>query len=171
MRNTWLKWLLGLGVIGVAVGVVTQLNFSDNLVYFYTPQEATAKAAELQAKSIKIGGMIMPGTVQWDAKNLDLAFTMTDLKGIDIAVTHKGIKPDMFKEGQGVVVEGKLDASGKHMVASKLMVKHSEEYKKPGDEHGSMNKALLEDSLFKGEANSASPAAATMPTPDVGTVP
>lgn len=149
MRNSWLKWLVGLGVIGVAIGVVSQLNFGDNLVYFYTPQEASAKAAELQEKSIKIGGMIMPGTVQWDAKSLDLAFTMTDLKGTDIAVTHKGVKPDMFKEGQGVVVEGKLDTSGKHMVASKLMVKHSEEYKKPGEDHGSMNKALLEESMFK----------------------
>ena len=54
----------------------------------------------------------------------------------------------MFKEGQGVVVEGRIDETGKVMISKSLMVKHSEEYKKP-DDHSSMNKALLEESLFK----------------------
>ncbi|MGE0174513.1 MAG: cytochrome c maturation protein CcmE [Oligoflexales bacterium] len=145
-----LKWLLVVGVIAVAGLAISKLNFGDNLVYFYTPQEAVAKAAELSAKKIRVGAMVKPGTVQWDPQSLQLAFTATDLKGSEIAVSHRGIKPDLFKEGQGVVMEGRIEASGTKFTSTNLMVKHSEEYKKP-DDHGSMDKALLEESLFKGQ--------------------
>ena len=62
-----------------------------------------------------------------------------------------GTPPDMFKEGQGVVVEGRISTDGQSLAARNLMVKHSEEYKKPGAEHSSMDKELLEKSLFKGQ--------------------
>lgn len=150
VTSSSLKWLGLGGAILVAALVVANLNFGDNLVYFYTPKEAVEKAQSLAAKSVKVGGMIKPGSVQWNAEHLDLAFVITDLKGTEIDVTHKGVKPDMFQEGQGVVVEGRLDPSGKSIVARKLMVKHSEEYKATGD-HSTMNKALIEDAMFKGE--------------------
>ena len=72
------------------------------------------------------------------------------MKGSEIKISHNGTPPDMFKENQGVVVEGRLSPDGKSMVAKRLMVKHSEEYKKPED-HSTMNKALLEESIFKNE--------------------
>jgi len=143
-----LKWVIGGSVIVGTIAVLASLNLGNNLVYFYTPVEARAQASTLADKTIKVGGMVKPGTVEWKADILSLKFTMTDNQGNDIQVSHTGTPPDMFKEGQGVVVEGRLDAAGQVMTGKHLMVKHSEEYKKPGD-HSEMNKALLEKSLFK----------------------
>jgi cytochrome c-type biogenesis protein CcmE len=117
-------------------------------VYFYTPQEAFAKAADINDKTIKVGGMVKAGTVVWKPEDLALDFVMTDMQGVDIEVSHKGTPPDMFKENAGVVVEGRIEADGKKMVSQRLMVKHSEEYKTP-DSHHSVDKELLEKSIFK----------------------
>ncbi len=145
-----LKWLVGGGIIAVAVAAISTLNFGTSVVYFYTPAEAVTKATELSAKTIKVGALVKPGSVQWEPEALNLNFMLTDLKGNEIAVSHHGTPPDMFKENQGVVVEGRIDGGGKNFVATNLMVKHSEEYKKP-DDHASMDKMLLEKSIFKGE--------------------
>lgn len=141
-----------IGGLAIAGGIVafSMMNLGSNIVYFYTPEEAFTKFTELQSKVVKVGGMVEAGTVVWKAEELHLAFAMTDLKGHRISVNHKGTPPDMFKEGQGVVVEGKLADGGQKMESRKLMVKHSEEYKKPGD-HSTMNKALLDDAMFKSQ--------------------
>jgi len=143
------RWIIGGVIIASSVIGFSLLNLGDNLVYFYTPAEAAEKHSELESKIIKVGGMVKPGTVAWNAEQLELRFTMTDLKDHEIQVEHKGTPPDLFKEGQGVVVEGRLIDVGHRMVSHKLMVKHSEEYKKTGD-HSTMNKALLEESIYKG---------------------
>jgi cytochrome c-type biogenesis protein CcmE len=143
-----LKWIVGGAVILVAGLAVSNLQFGDNVVYFYTPQEAYAKAADIDTKTIKVGGMVKAGTVQWKPEDLALNFVMTDMQGTDIEVSHKGTPPDMFKENSGVVVEGRIEADGKKMVSQRLMVKHSEEYKKPDAQH-SVDKELLEKSIFK----------------------
>jgi cytochrome c-type biogenesis protein CcmE len=144
------KWVVGGSIIIAAVIAMTFLNLGDNLVYFYTPVEAVAKAAELEGQNIKVGGMVKEDTVQWEAEQLSLKFVMTDMQGNEINVSHKGTPPDMFKQGQGVVVEGRLANNGKDMISRNLMVKHSEEYKKPDATH-SMDKELLQKSLFKGQ--------------------
>lgn len=143
-----LKWIVGGAVILVAALAVTNLQFGDNVVYFYTPQEAFAKAADINDKTIKVGGMVKSGTVVWKPEDLALNFVMTDMQGIDIEVSHKGTPPDMFKENAGVVVEGRIESDGKKMVSQRLMVKHSEEYKTPDAQH-SVDKELLEKSIFK----------------------
>lgn len=148
-RNSSLRWLIGGGVVVAAISAISFLELGEQLVYFYTPSEAQAKALELDGKNIKVGGMVKPGTVDWKPETLALNFVMSDLNGHEIAVAHKGTPPDMFKQGQGVVVEGRITGDGKQMTSKALMVKHSEEYKKPANEHESMNKALLEKSLFK----------------------
>lgn len=142
------KWLIGGIVIAASVITVSFASLQENLVYFYTPTEATAKAAELSAQTIKVGGLVKPDSVNWKPEELSLSFVITDPNGNDIDVKHKGTPPDMFKEGQGVVVEGRIDESGRTIISRNLMVKHSEEYKKP-DDHSSMNKALIEQSMFK----------------------
>ena len=110
------------------------------------------KAPEIQDKTIKVGGMVKTGSVNWDPESLKLEFILSNLKGVDIAVTHVGTPPDMFKENQGVVVEGKLaDDKASAMTSKKLMVKHSEEYKVPEAHQKSQEKELLEKSIFKGE--------------------
>lgn len=154
-----LKWIIGGIVIASAVISVSFLNLGDNLVYFYTPGEAQAKAVELDGKNVKVGGMVKGGSVQWVPEQLSLSFVMTDMKGADIRVQHTGTPPDMFKENSGVVVEGRLTDGGQLMIAKNLMVKHSEEYKKPGD-HTTMDKALLEKSLFKDQGQAPAPAPA-----------
>ena len=146
------KWMIGIGIIAIAVIAVATTQLSSNIVYFFTPEEAQAKASEITGQNIKVGGMVVPGSVAWKAEALDLAFTISDLKGHEIHIQHKGTPPDMFKEGQGVVVEGSIANDGKSMTSRKLMVKHSEEYKKPGSHSGDVNKELLEKSLFKEQA-------------------
>lgn len=143
-----MKWIVGGGVILVAALAVTNLNFGDNVVYFYTPDEAQAKAAEIDTKTIKVGGMVKAGTVVWKAEELFLEFVISDLKGHEIKIAHKGNPPDMFKENSGVVVEGHISKDGQSMVSQKLMVKHSEEYKAPDATH-STDKQLIEKSMFK----------------------
>jgi cytochrome c-type biogenesis protein CcmE len=154
-RSRSKKWIIGISVIAVAVIAIALTQLSSNVVYFYTPDEAQAKAAEIGDKTIKVGGMVLVGSVVWEAQNLDLKFKISDLKGHEISVRHKGTPPDMFKEGQGVVVEGTLASNGSEMNSRKLMVKHSEEYKKPGSHSESINKELLEKSIFGQEGNSS----------------
>jgi cytochrome c-type biogenesis protein CcmE len=153
MKSKSTKWMIGIVIIAVAIISIALTQLSSNVVYFFTPDEAQAKAAELSDQNIKVGGMVVPGSVEWTAEALDLAFTISDLKGHEIKIRHKGTPPDMFKEGQGVVVEGIIANDGKSMTSRKLMVKHSEEYKKPGSHSGDLSKELLEKSLFKDQTS------------------
>lgn len=153
MKSKSTKWMIGIVIIAIAIISIALTQLSSNVVYFFTPDEAQAKAAELSDQTIKVGGMVVPGSVEWKAEALDLAFTISDLKGHEIKIRHKGTPPDMFKEGQGVVVEGTIANDGKSMTSRKLMVKHSEEYKKPGSHSGDLSKELLEKSLFKDQTS------------------
>ena len=151
---TWLqkriatKWVIGGGIVLAAIIVMSLLSINANSVYFFTPDEAVAQASDLQEKKIKVGGMVQPGSRDWTPKDLDLKFTLTDFKGHDIKVAYKGTPPDMFKEGSGVVVEGHIAQDGKSFVAQTLLVKHSEEYKKPDEGH-SYDKELIKESMLK----------------------
>jgi len=149
-RKSNKKWVIGGTVIIIAIIASTFLNLGKNIIYFYTPSEAVAQANDLSEKTIKVGGMVKDGSVEWKAEQLSLKFVMTDMKGLDIAVQHKGTPPDMFKEGQGVVVEGRITDDGKNLISRNLMVKHSEEYKQPDGTMG-MDRELLQKSLFKNE--------------------
>jgi cytochrome c-type biogenesis protein CcmE len=147
-KSSKLSWLIGGGVVAVAALSTYFISMPGTMVYFFTPDEALAKASELEGKTVRIGGMVKTGTVKQQPEVPLVTFTLWDMKGSEIAVSYKGLAPDMFKESQGVVVEGRIDKSGQTMLAQNLLVKHSEEYKKPSD-HSTMNKALLEKSLFK----------------------
>jgi cytochrome c-type biogenesis protein CcmE len=149
-HQTKMKWLIGGVVMAMAVAVISMLSLGDNVVYFYTPDEAFEKAGELQSKIIKVGGMVKAGTVEWQAEDLALSFIVTDFKDHEITVKHTGTPPDMFKENSGVVVEGRIASDGKSMTSHRLMVKHSEEYVTPDTNH-SIDKELLKKSIFKEE--------------------
>lgn len=151
-RSKSTKWLVGISLIAVAVIAIAMTQISSNTVYFYTPDEAQAQASSLSSQNIKVAGMVIAGSREWDAASLKLAFTITDLKNHDIRVKYNGPPPDMFKEGQGVVVEGTISNDGQSFAARTLMVKHSEEYKKPSAGGSNMNKELLEKSLFKDQS-------------------
>ena len=95
-------------------------------VFFYTPAEVLASPAEFEDKTIRIGALVEQGSVDWNAQAIQLSFKITEDGAKSIPVYYAGVKPDLFREGQGVVVEGKM--KGSRFEASQLLVKHSEEY-------------------------------------------
>ena len=145
MKKT--KWIIGSLVIVAVIVVLSLLKLGDSIVYFYTPKEVFAADLDVRGKNIKIGGMVKVGSVQKDIENQRLTFTMTDVKGHDIVVQHRGTPPDLFKEGQGVVAEGYFDLPKKTLQSHTLMVKHSEEYRVPHDPE-IQNKELLIKSIL-----------------------
>jgi len=149
MNSKQLKWFIGGGVILVAFAILMTLNMGDGLVFFFTPSEAYAKGATIENKTVRVAGMVQAGSKKWDSKTLDLKFTLTDFKGHDYHVSHYGSPPDLFKENQGVIVEGLVNNTQKVIQSKKLMVKHSEEYRVPKDH--SLDKEMLQKSIFKGE--------------------
>lgn len=142
------KWMIGVLVIGATILGLSFLTLSVNTVYFYTPAEAKEQSRDLYTKTVQVGGMVQAGSVDWSPKELMLKFMLTDYQGNDIRIAYNGTAPDMFKEGQGVIVEGRLDESGASMTGQRLFVKHSEEYQAPDEMH-SMDKELLKKSIFK----------------------
>lgn len=119
-------------VIGLSgFGYLMYGGIGDNLVYFVTPGELLARGADAYDRPIRLGGQVVPGTVRWNAEELDLRFTLQDEDGV-IDVQSRKSPPAMFREGQGVIVEGRLNRSGV-FESSNLMVKHSNEYRPPED--------------------------------------
>ncbi|GAB0058305.1 Cytochrome c-type biogenesis protein CcmE [Candidatus Magnetaquicoccaceae bacterium FCR-1] len=112
-------------VIG-SLGALVLSSFTGALVYFHTPTEALAKQPELNGKKIRIGGMVQAGTLTREAGTLKIRFLVTDGKG-QIPVRYEGIVPDLFREGQGVVVEGTWK-NGQDFPADTILAKHSEDY-------------------------------------------
>jgi cytochrome c-type biogenesis protein CcmE len=104
-------------------------NIGGNLVYFVTPGELLAKGSDAYDRPIRLGGQVVAGTVRWNADDLDLRFTLQDEDG-SIEVHSRKAPPAMFREGQGVIVEGRLNRSGV-FESSSVMVKHSNEYRPP----------------------------------------
>lgn len=140
-------WVLGGGA--VILGVFAWLLFGGlekNMVFFLTPRELLAKGTEGVGVPVRLGGQVKPGSVKWDAQARDLRFTVTDGGG-EIPVRSTGAPPQMFRDGMGVVVEGRVGAGGV-FEASNLMVKHSNEYRapKPGEEAHEKYKTLIQQS-------------------------
>jgi cytochrome c-type biogenesis protein CcmE len=139
------KWgaLAAVGVLVIAFGWLIYGGLDSNVVYFLTPKELLAKGAEGYDKPMRLGGQVKPGSVVWDEQKLDLRFAVTDGTG-EIKVQSKGAPPQMFKDGQGVVVEGRYGHDGVFKSTS-VMVKHSNEYKAPakGERPSDMYKSLM----------------------------
>jgi cytochrome c-type biogenesis protein CcmE len=104
------------------------INFKNNLVFFYSPSEL--KTAHISKnKTIRIGGMIENGSVQ-NLPNSVLEFTITDFEQ-SVKIRYQGIKPDLFREGQGTVAKGIWDNENNIFIASELLTKHDEKYMPP----------------------------------------
>jgi len=121
-RRRLLALVVGLGLLGTATALVLAA-FNDNLVFFYSPSDLTAKHVA-EGRRIRIGGLVAAGSVARDGKRLD--FRITDGEST-VPVTYSGVVPDLFREGQGVVVEGKLDRAGL-IEADSVLAKHDENY-------------------------------------------
>lgn len=124
------KRLLLLAASLLALGSAAALvlaAFQKNMVFFYSPAQVAAGDAP-QHRSFRIGGMVQKGSVQRDADGLSVQFIVTDLART-IPVRYKGILPDLFREGKGVVAQGRL--AGGLFVADEVLAKHDENYMPP----------------------------------------
>ncbi|MGY9005916.1 MAG: cytochrome c maturation protein CcmE [Alphaproteobacteria bacterium] len=117
-------------ILGLSVTLILNA-FRDSLVFFYTPSDivGTTKKPVPQDRMIRIGGLVEEGSVK-KTKNAGVSFAITDLSN-RIAVRYQGILPDLFREGQGVVTQGKFgpDQGGNKMfIAHEVLAKHDENY-------------------------------------------
>jgi cytochrome c-type biogenesis protein CcmE len=116
-------------VIGLSAATLLVLNaFRSNLVFFHTPSEVIAGKVPTNT-TVRIGGLVENGSVQRSADSLQVSFAVTDLSN-SVRVSYQGILPDLFREGQGVVVQGRMQ-SGRGFVADQVLAKHDEKYMPP----------------------------------------
>jgi cytochrome c-type biogenesis protein CcmE len=121
-------WIVsGLAALGVASALVLNA-FQSNLVFFFTPSQVVSKEAP-QGRSFRIGGLVEAGSVVRDKDALTVRFRVTDTAKT-IPVTYTGILPDLFREGKGVVAQGKLGPDGVFH-ANEVLAKHDENYMPP----------------------------------------
>jgi len=124
-------------VVLVGLGLATSLvmyALRSNIDLFYTPSEVLNGKGENHEKPepgqrLRVGGMVMPGSVKRDPKTLQVFFKLYDAKGV-ISVSYLGILPDLFREGQGVVAQGVLE-DGNLVNAKEVLAKHDEKYTPP----------------------------------------
>ncbi len=123
--------IIGGGLVAVGIAAALVLNaLNSNIALYVTPSEVAAGKAP-KGQAFRIGGMVKDGSLKRD--NLTVYFTMTDMVK-DIPVAYTGILPDLFKEGKGAVVQGRLGADGL-FTASEVLAKHDENYMPPQAKH------------------------------------
>ncbi|MBI5925956.1 MAG: cytochrome c maturation protein CcmE [Aquabacterium sp.] len=115
----------GLAILGIAAALVLNA-FQKNLVFFFTPSQIVAKEAPLD-RTFRLGGLVEKGSVTRDGVMVNFVVTDTFRK---VPVRYQGILPDLFKEGKGVVAQGKLGTDGV-FVAQEVLAKHDENYMPP----------------------------------------
>jgi cytochrome c-type biogenesis protein CcmE len=125
--------LIGAGLCALAIATALVLNaFRSNLVFFFTPSQVAAQEAPM-GRTFRIGGMVEAGSLRREPDGLTVHFTVTDTARA-IPVVYRGILPDLFKEGKGVVAQGRLAPDGQ-FTASEVLAKHDENYMPPEAAH------------------------------------
>jgi len=130
--------VIGIGVVILALIVTLVLNaFKSNLVFFFTPTQISQGQAP-KGQAFRVGGMVKEGSL----KQIDLSheFLVTDNEE-DVRVVYKGLLPDLFKEGKGVVAQGAIGDNGV-FIASQVLAKHDENYMPP-EAMAAMDQAAL----------------------------
>jgi len=137
-------WLVGAGLSALfaAAGLVLTA-FEDSIVFFYSPTDLTQQTLPPD-RHFRLGGLVEEGSVARQADGVTIAFRVTDTANV-VPVTFRGLLPDLFREGQGVVAEGALDARGT-FVATEVLAKHDESYMPP-----EVADALKKAGQWKGE--------------------
>jgi len=125
--------LIAGGVAALAITAALVLNaFQSNLVFFFSPSQIAAGEAP-RDRAFRIGGLVQVGSVKRSQEGITVTFVVTDTAK-DIAVSYAGILPDLFREGKGVVAQGKLGADGVFR-ANEVLAKHDENYMPPDAQH------------------------------------
>jgi cytochrome c-type biogenesis protein CcmE len=150
-RKSRMPLILGALVIVAAFGYLLYGGISKNLTWDMTPNQLLAQGVKAYDRPIRLGGQVVPGSIVKDPDNAGLAFRVRDVTaGPEISVHSRGLPTAMFREGIGVVVEGKYTRDNGTPVfhATTLMVKHSNEYKPPTGAHPKASdsyKSLIEN--------------------------
>jgi cytochrome c-type biogenesis protein CcmE len=138
--------IIGAAVVLGAFGWMLYGGLGKNVVFFLTPKELLAKGTQGYDVPVRLGGQVKPGSVKWNDQTLDLRFAIVD-GSAEVVVHSRGAPPQMFRDGMGVVLEGRF---GRDSVfdATNLMVKHSNEYRapKPGQQPQEMYHTLIKGS-------------------------
>ncbi len=121
--------LIALMLAGVGVGVGFALkSLDENIMFFFTPTEVVAGKAP-KNKLFRMGGMVVNGSVDRPGDGLTVKFDLTDNEK-QVTVRYAGILPDLFREGQGIIANGRLDDGGE-FIAEDVLAKHDENYMPP----------------------------------------
>ena len=139
----------GLAVLGLVVALVLNA-FQSNLVFFFSPTQVAAGEAP-KGKAFRVGGLVGEKSIRREADGVTINFVITDTEK-EVLVRYKGILPDLFREGQGIVALGKLNAQGV-VVADEVLAKHDEKYMPP-----EVTKALNESGQSAPVPGNAAPA-------------
>lgn len=135
----------GIAALGVAAALVLNA-FEKNLVFFFTPSQVVANEAPRE-RPFRVGGMVVPGSVARAADGVTVRFVVTDTAE-NIPVVYKGLLPDLFREGKGVVTQGSLRSDGV-FVASEVLAKHDENYS-PREAEEAVKKAQERQAAARG---------------------
>ena len=120
-------------VAGAGLALVAFGNIGENLVYYWRPSEMLSQGEKAYGPTIRLGGQVQPGSVQWNEQHTTLHFRVMDSEkpgAATVLVRTTEVPPQMFRERIGVVVEGTFDKS-QVFQGSRLMVNHSNEYRAP----------------------------------------
>jgi cytochrome c-type biogenesis protein CcmE len=120
------RFIIGGLIILAALSYIIYGGMEQAIVYFVTPSELKAREKLSADKFLRMGGMVVTGSLQKDVKNLTYRFDLTD-GSTSFPVFFRGVPPDLFTEGKGAVVEGRVGADGVFQ-ATTIMAKHAEEY-------------------------------------------
>jgi len=118
--------ILSIALIISGIGYLALGNFGKNLVYFFTPSEVASLTQDYFGRKVRVGGLVVPGSLRVVPNSLKMTFELTD-GAATIPVSFEGIPPDLFKEGQGAVLEGYWDEA-RQFHSNLIMAKHSEDY-------------------------------------------
>ena len=142
--------LLAVITVLVALGVMAYLAFGgigENLVYYWSPSELKEAGGKAYGASVRLGGLVEPGSIERQEDGLTMRFAVTDGQ-TSVPVIAETVPPAMFREGIGVVVEGTMVREG-HFQTQRLMVKHDNEYRAPEDFKQEDMKDLMKSLQFE----------------------
>jgi cytochrome c-type biogenesis protein CcmE len=133
----------GVSALGIAAALVLNA-FESNMVFFFSPSQVAANEAP-RGKSFRIGGLVEEGSIKRQSDGVTVNFVVTDTAKV-IPVVYTGILPDLFKEGKGVVAQGKLSADGVFR-ADEVLAKHDENYMPP-EAAGALEQARIQKTVM-----------------------
>lgn len=141
MRRRTRRFMVGAFIVAaVAFAVIAASGVNKNLVYYWTPSQMYAAGDQAYGATIRLGGMVVPGSIRRYEGASGVEFDVRDAKGL-VHVKSSGVPPQMFRENIGVVVEGTMLRNGSFQ-SSRLMVSHSNEYRAPKTGHAMDEKEI-----------------------------